>query len=70
MNDIDTGTLQRIGDKFLKELDYINKKRLDLGIDKKKRSVRALTNVIIRHEAWEKIKRDTIDLNMERLNNE
>lgn len=51
----------RIGENFMKEINYIKNKRFGLGIDKKKKSIRWITDLIIRHEAWRKIKEDTIE---------
>lgn len=56
----------RIGEKFMKEISEIQKKRIDLGKDKKKRSVRDLSNLIIRHDFWEEIKEDMIELDFKR----
>ncbi len=60
----------RIGEKFSKEIEEIKEARLKSGIDKKKKSTRKITNVIIKHEDWEKIKKDTIELNKEDFEDE
>jgi len=52
----------RIGKVFNDEIEEIKKQRLDLGLDKKKKSTKTLTNLITRHKDWEKIKKDTIEL--------
>lgn len=52
--------ITRIGEEFSKELEEIKKIRIEEGIDKKKKSLRALTNLIITHEGWAKIKEDII----------
>jgi len=50
----------RIGKLFSKEIEKIKDERLKLGIDKKRKSTRRLTDLIVKHESWEKIKSDTI----------
>lgn len=52
----------RIGEDFSEELENIKDKRLELNIDKKRKSTRRLTNQIIKHSSWKKIKDDTIKL--------
>jgi len=54
----------RIGDIFNNEIEDIRQKRLENGIDKKKKSTRELTNQITKHNSWKKIKKDTIELNL------
>lgn len=54
----------RIGEDFNKEIEEIKKERLDSGIDKKKRSTRRLTNLIVKHRDWKIIKEDTIKENL------
>ena len=55
----------RIGDKFHKEIEEIQKSRMDSGLDKKKRSFRILSNLLVRHKLWSKIKQEMkeVDLN-------
>jgi len=55
----------RIGNDFEKELDEIKRIRLEKGIDKKKKSTRKLTNLIVKHSDWTKIKKDTIEVKLE-----
>lgn len=55
------GKLERVGDEFIGRLEYIKNKRLDNGADKTKKSTRALTNLIIKHESWGQIENDTIE---------
>lgn len=50
----------RIGEDFNKELDDIKEERLKRNIDKKRKSTKKLTNLIIQHSGWKKIKEDTI----------
>lgn len=52
--------ITRIGSAFNKEIENIKRQRLEEGVDKKKKSTRALTDLIITHEDWPKIKKDTI----------
>lgn len=58
------GKLTRIGGKFNQEIEKIKQERLDRGIDKKKKSTRRLTDLIIKHTFWEDIKEDTIAIEM------
>ena len=62
-----SGNLQRIGQEFEKRIDYIKKKRLDLGIDEKELSTRRITNQFPRHEFWQHIEKDTIELPREKF---
>ena len=54
----------RIGEDFSKEIEEIKDERLKRKIDKKRKSTRKLTNLIIKHDAWNKIKEDTIQINL------
>ena len=54
----------RIGEDFSKEIEEIKDERLERGIDKKKKSTRRLTNLIVKHRGWGKIKEDTILINL------
>ncbi len=54
----------RIGMSFDKELTEIKEKRLELGIDKKKKSSRRLTDLIPLHANWKKIKEDMINIKL------
>lgn len=60
----------RIGEDFSRELEEIKKARVDRGIDKKKKSTRRLTNLMVKHEHFQKIKEDTIEINLEDINDE
>ena len=60
----------RIGDNFFKEIDIIKKERLNLGNDKKRRSTRSLTNLIVRHDYWPEIRQAMINLNVGEIENE
>jgi len=60
----------RIGEEFSKELEDIKKERVDRGIDKKKKSTRRLTNLMVKHKHFQKIKEDTIEINLEDTNEE
>ena len=62
--------LTRIGEDFSKEIEDIKKKRLEFGIDKKRKSTRRLTNLIIKHDDWKKIKGDTILIKLDGTNDE
>lgn len=55
------GKLERIGEDFIGRIEYIKNKRLDNGRDKSKKSTRALTNLIVKHENWSEIEEDTIN---------
>jgi len=50
----------RIGEEFSKELRDIQEKRIELGVDKKRSSIRRLTNLIVKHHVWNKIKEDML----------
>lgn len=50
----------RVHPKFKEELNDIKKKRIKDGLDKKKKSDRAITGLIIRHDYWKDIKGDII----------
>ncbi len=60
----------RIGEDFSRELEDIKKERVDRGIDKKKKSTRRLTNLMVKHKDFQKIKEDTIEINLEDTNEE
>ena len=55
----------RIGEHFSKEIEDIKEQRLERGIDKNRKSTRKLTNLLIKHRDWKKIKEDTININLE-----
>lgn len=53
--------ITRVGIDFIKELEQIKKKKEELGIDQDCRvSIPMLSNKIIHHADWERIKRDLI----------
>lgn len=54
----------RLGSDFDKELCEIKQKRLDSGIDKKRKSTRRLTDLIPLHKNWPKIKEDMINIKL------
>ena len=55
----------RMGGDFSRELEEIKDERLERGIDKKRKSTRRLTNLIVKHRDWKTIKEDTIEVNLE-----
>ncbi len=55
----------RMGEDFSKELEEIKDERLNRKIDKKRKSTRRLTNLIVKHRDWKKIKEDTIEVDLE-----
>ena len=50
----------RISKAFINDLNSIQEERLNSGIDKKKRSIRALTELLTNHNYWLVIERDII----------
>lgn len=62
----DMNKTARVGDDFNREIEEIKKARVDSGLDKKKKSTKILTNLIIKHRDWTKIKKDTIKINLEK----
>ena len=61
------GKLVRVGEEFNKEIEFIKNKRLELGIDKVKKSTKILTNILIEHDIWNRMKEDIINLKIERI---
>lgn len=59
----------RIGENFNKELDLIRDKRKEKRLDKKRISTHQLTNIIIKHDRWEEIKKDMMKVNLGALKN-
>lgn len=55
----------RIGEDFSNELEEVKEKRLEKKIDKKRKSTKKLTNLIIKHKYWSKIKEDLIKIKLE-----
>lgn len=62
------GHTARICAEFNKELEDIIKKRVEKGTDKKKKSKKKLTNLIIKHIRWKEMKHDLMDINLEDKN--
>lgn len=62
--------LSRNGENFSKEIETIKDKRLKLNIDKKRKSTRILTNLLVKHECWNQIKEEMININLEEIKNE
>ena len=55
----------RIGDKFSEALEEIKDERIKRKIDKKRKSTKKLTNLIVSHRDWNNIKEDTIEVKLE-----
>jgi len=55
----------RVGTTFVHELESIIMERLNQGIDKKRTSLRKLTEWIVRHNSWPLIREDLIKINLE-----
>lgn len=55
----------RIGESFSIELEKIKDARLERKVDKKRKSIKKLTNLIIKHKNWPKIKEDLIEVKLE-----
>lgn len=51
----------RIGKDFNEELLNIIDERKIKGLDKTKKSIRFLTNLLVKHDLWKKIKKDIIN---------
>lgn len=60
----------RVGMDFTEELIEIQETRLNLGIDKKKKSIRRLTDLIPTHNLWSRIKADMLKINLEKKRHE
>ena len=52
--------ITRIDQRLDEEMEDIRRLRKELGIDKTKISDRAITNLIVRHKLWKRIKQDII----------
>ena len=59
-------TTARIGNNFSEELESIKKIRLEEKTDKKRKSTKRLTNLIVKHKRWKEIKKDLIEVNLEK----
>lgn len=66
-NGMDKNKLVRVGVEFNKEIEFIKNKRLEIGKDKKKKSTKILTNIIIKHNFWKEMKKDIINIKIERV---
>ncbi len=55
----------RIGVEFNKEIEKIKEARIESGLDKKKKSTRKLTNLIVTHNSWPYVREDLIKLKIE-----
>ena len=60
----------RIGEEFDKQVKEIKDERISRGIDTTRKSTREITNVMTRHRDFNKIKEDTIKLNLEKFKHE
>lgn len=49
---------QRNGEKFNSDMEDVKEYRVEEGIDKKKKSMRILTNKLTGHKLWPKIMQD------------
>ena len=54
--------LTRVGSEFVKVLTSIQEVRLRSGKDKKRTSLKKLSNLIIKHNSWALIQRDILAL--------
>lgn len=52
------GKLTRVGSHFIDEIEDIQKKRLEKSVDRKKKSIKFLTDKIIKHSDWVNIRKD------------
>ena len=59
-------TTARIGEDFSKELEFVKDQRIKTKIDKKRKSTKRLTNLIVKHKFWKKIKEDLIEVDLEK----
>ncbi len=55
------GRIQRIDEDFLEELEDIKIERIKRGVERGMISNRRITNAIIRHQDWDKMKDDIIN---------
>jgi len=55
----------RIGDLFNDEMEKIITARVMSGIDKKRKSIRRLTNLITKHNSWDIIKNDLMEVKLD-----
>lgn len=59
------GKQSRVGEEFYKEIEEIKDLRLRNGLDKERISTEKLTNCLVHHGFWKRIKEDLINLNEE-----
>ena len=67
-NNKNGGQHARIGVKFFNEIEKIKDLRLRNGTSRERLSTEKITNTIISHKLWEKIKEDTIIISEEEIN--
>lgn len=58
-------SIVRVGIEFEKELEEIKDARIESGLDKKRKSTRKLTNLIIKHNSWPDVRDDLIEIKIE-----
>jgi hypothetical protein len=64
------GVQQRVGERFVEEVDDIKIERIKNKKSKEKPSTKTISNLIVRHKNFKKIKEDIIYLEEEKLNEE
>ena len=62
--------MTRIDKSLNDELEFIKDERLKQGIDKKRKSTRILTKLLIKHNHWGVIKAEMIQLKLEGVEDE
>ena len=55
----------RVSEKFNKEIEDIQKKRVENGVDKKEISKPGISDLIITHNSWNEMKQNIIKFNFE-----
>ena len=55
------GELQRVSEDFVKELKDIQKARAEAGVHKRHNSIRYLTELITRHNSFDRLKEKMIN---------
>jgi hypothetical protein len=61
---------KRVGIEFDRELEEIKDARIESGVDKKRKSTRKLTNLIIKHNSWPYVREDLIKIKIEGVHDE
>jgi len=61
------GKMARVGELFQKEIKDINKKRIEKGKSEDKVSTEKISNLIVKHYEFKKIKKEIINLEEEVL---